>query len=122
MSDWSGDGGSRSYTPRPPRRTRRGPGSTLLAWIIAIILLMSMCSTGHGQELSHDDLCVVSPIAQQYLAALWLPDYQGLPDMDVDNDYLADVPDDCKAIVHLTGFAVALGYEQQLQPVHWPGR
>lgn len=54
MSDWSGDGGGRSYTPRPPRRAKRGPGSTLLAWIIVIILLMSTCGKGHGQEMRHD--------------------------------------------------------------------
>lgn len=34
---------------------------------------------------------------RSYISELFTPDYEGRPDLDTQNDYLADVPDRCKA-------------------------
>lgn len=108
MTGYSGDGGRRVRAKRTFSGGKHGgPFSRILAAIFLIVIVLSQCSAAMPLQ----EGCLTSPAAVRYIAALSEPDASGAPDMDWQNDYLADVPNQCRVVVEAVGKQLAGAYE-----------
>jgi hypothetical protein len=74
--------------------------------VIIIIVLLSQCN---GRSTATLD-CFELGATRAYVNTLFDKDVAGRYDMDIDNDYLADVPKRCRNTVRLAGSLIAEEY------------